>query len=85
MTQQYFKNPMQFLQAIKNGQNPEQLMMQVIQSRMGNTPMGQNLLNLAKNNDSKAIEQFARNFCAQRGLDFDKEFTAFKQSLGFKG
>ena len=75
---------MQFLQAVKNGQNPQQLMMQVIQSRMGNTPIGQNLLQLAKNNDAQGIEQFARNFCAQRGLDFDKEFNAFKQQFGLQ-
>ena len=81
---QQFNNPMQFLQAVKSGQNPEQLMMQVIQSKMGNTPMGQNLLQLAKNNDGKSIEQFARNFCAQRGLNFDKEFTAFKQRFGLQ-
>ena len=81
---QQFNNPMQFLQAVKNGQNPQQLMMQVIQSRMGNTPIGQNLLQLAKNNDTQGIEQFARNFCAQRGLDFDKEFNAFKQQFGLQ-
>ena len=44
--------------------------------------MGQNLLTLAQNNDGKGIEQIARNLCAQRGLDFDKEFATFKQQLG---
>lgn len=81
---QPINNPMQFMQAVKGGQNPQQLMMQVIQQRMGNTPMGQNLLQLAQNNDGKSIEQFARNFCAQRGLDFDKEFSAFKQQFGLQ-
>jgi hypothetical protein len=44
--------------------------------------MGQNLLRLAQNNQTADIEQIARNICAQRGIDFDKEFTAFKQQLG---
>jgi hypothetical protein len=37
---------------------------------------------MAKNNDGKGIEQIARNLSAQRGLDFDKEFAAFRQQLG---
>jgi len=31
---------MQFMQAIRGGQNPQQLMLQMLQQRMGNTPMG---------------------------------------------
>ena len=75
-------NIMQFMQAIRGGQNPQQLIMNMLQQNMGNSPMGQNLLNLAKNNDGKGIEQIARNLCAQRGLDFDTEFAKFKQQLG---
>jgi hypothetical protein len=37
---------------------------------------------MAQNNDTKGIEQVARNLCAQRGLDFDKEFAAFRKQLG---
>ena len=44
--------------------------------------MGQNLLSLAQQGKTADIEKIARNICAQRGVDFDKEFTAFKQSLG---
>lgn len=76
------QNIMQFMQAIRGGQNPQQLVMNLLQQRMGNTPMGQNLLAMAKNNDEKGIEQVARNLCAQRGLDFDTEFAKFKQQLG---
>lgn len=75
-------NPMQFIQMIKGGQNPQQLMMNYIQSEMGNTPMGQNLLQLAQSGNTKQIEQIVRNLAAQKGVDFDSEFNAFKQSLG---
>ena len=44
--------------------------------------MGANLLNLAKNNDSQAIEQIARNLMKQRGLDYDKELANLKRILG---
>lgn len=76
-------NPiMQFMQMVKSGGNPEQIMLQILQQQVGNNPIGQNLLKMAQNNDGKGIEQVARNLCTQRGLDFDKEFAAFKQQLG---
>jgi len=37
---------------------------------------------MAKNGDSAGLEQFARNFVASQGKDFDTEFNAFKQQLG---
>ena len=46
--------------------------------------MGKNLLALAKQNKTKEIEQIARNICQQHGIDFDKEFASFKQSIGYK-
>ena len=72
----------QFMQMLKSGGNPEAMMMNMLQQQAGNSPMGQNLIKLAQNNDGKGIEQVARNLCAQRGLDFDKEFAAFKKQLG---
>ena len=81
-TQQF--NPMQIIMAIKNGQNPQQIVMNILQERMSQTPMGQNLIALAQNNQTAQIEQIARNICNQRGIDFDKEFNSFKDSLGIK-
>ena len=75
-------NPMQIIQAIRQGQNPQQITMNIVKQRMGNTPIGQNLIKLAENNHTQEIEQIARNICQQRGVDFDKEFTAFKSMFG---
>ena len=80
----YQVNPMQLIQMIKNGFNPQQLMLNVLEGQISNTPMGQNLLTLAKGNQTQDIEQIARNICQQRGMDYDKEFNAFKNTLGFK-
>lgn len=80
----YQVNPMQLIQMIKNGANPQQLMMNILESQMANTPMGQNLLTLAKGNQTQGIEQIARNICQQRGMDYDAEFNAFKNILGIK-
>lgn len=75
-------NPMQFIQMIKSGQNPQQLMLNFLQQSVQSTPVGQNLLNLAQANDRAGIEQFARNLCASRGVDFDTEFTNFRKQWG---
>lgn len=77
-----FINPMHFIQMIKSGKNPEQLMMDFLQNRMGGTPMGDNLIQMAQQRNTPAIEQFARNLMKQQGKDFDKEFIAFRQMLG---
>lgn len=75
-------NPMMsIIQMIKSGRNPQQVVMNLLQSQQ-NTPIGVNLLNLAKQNRTADIEQIARNIMKQQGRDFDTEFQAFKKQLG---
>ena len=75
-------NPMDFISMVRSGQNPQQMILNILQQ--GNSPSSQNLFNLAKQGNTAQIEQIARNICAQRGMDFDKEFNFFKQQLGIK-
>lgn len=74
-------NPMQLLQLIKNGNNPQQLVMNVLKQQGNNNPIIQNATNLAKNGNISALEQIARNLAQQKGLDFDTEFANFKNYL----
>ena len=76
-------NPKQLIEMIKNGKNPQQLMLYILENQVGNSPMGANLLNLAKQNKGAEIEQIARNIAQQRGIDYDAEFNAFRNTLGF--
>lgn len=71
-----------FMTMIRQGYNPEQVMMNVLEQRMKGTPMGDNLLSLARQGNSAEIEKIARNITAQRGGNFDEEFSAFKKQLG---
>lgn len=71
-----------FLGMLKKGYNPEQVMMNVLETRMRGTPMGDNLINLAKSGNTKEIERIARNLASQRGINFDEEFVKFKQQFG---
>ena len=76
-------NPMRFLiSMLKNGANPQQLALSMLQQQAGNNPMMNNLLQLAQNGKGAEIEQIARNIMKEKGLDFDKEFNSFKNNLG---
>ena len=74
--------PKELIAMIKSGINPQQLTMNILQNQISNSPLGQNLLSLAQNGDTSQIEQFARNYVASQGKDFDQEFNSFKQMLG---
>lgn len=41
-------NPLQIIGMIKNGQNPQTLMMSLLEKNMGGTPMGDNLIKMAR-------------------------------------
>lgn len=75
-------NPIEIINSIKHGQNPQQLMIRILEDQMGSTPMGENLLTLVKQGRTDEIERIARNATAAQGLDFDKEFNAFKKKFG---
>lgn len=76
----YNVNPAQLIEMIRGGQNPQQLLMSILEGQAGSNPMTANLLEMVKKHDTAAIEQFARNYCASQGVDFDKEFKAFRQA-----
>lgn len=44
-------------------------------------PILNNVINMAQNGDTQGVENFARNICKQKGLDFDTEFDKFKSNL----
>lgn len=75
-------NPMQILQMIRKGGNPQQIMLNLMEQQMSGTPMGDNLIQLAKNGNSRDIESIARNIFSQNGRDFDSEFNNFRNTFG---
>ena len=79
-------NPMQLIQMIKGGQNPQQLVMNMLEQQMQNTPMGANLLSLAKQNRSADIEQ-AIYYCTvtkamkEKSDDEEPQRMYYKESI----
>lgn len=72
------------LRMIRSGKNPQEVVLNVIGGPMSQTPVGANLIELAKQGKGAEIEQIARNMVASRGKDFDTEFNAFKKQWGFE-
>ena len=53
----------------------------ILQQMNIRNPILSNVIGMAQNGDTKGVENFARNICKQRGLDFDTEFSKFKNTL----
>ena len=77
----YNVNPMQLIQMIKGGKNPQQLLMNILQQQGQNNPIINNAINMAQNGNVSGLEALARNLAAQRGLDFDKELANLKNKF----
>lgn len=78
----YQVNPNYLIQMIKQGQNPQQLLLSVLEGSANTNPMSANLLSLAKQGNTQEMERIARNILSQRGLDYDVEFNALLRLLG---
>ena len=80
----YPVDPRLLIQMIKQGQNPQQLMLSVLQGQAYNNPLGKNLLNLAQSGRADELEKVVRNLYAQQGgKNFDQDFEAFKRAIGY--
>lgn len=74
-------NPMQLIQMIKGGQNPQQLVMNILQQQSKNNPVLNNAMSMLQNKNTSGLQMLARNLAAQHGIDFDKEYTNLKNQL----
>ena len=79
---QYNVNPIQLIQIIKSGKNPQQLLIGILQNQAQQNPMYKDFLYLIQNNRANEIEPIVRANFQKNGLDFDKEFNSFKKTLG---
>ena len=77
----YRVDPSQLISQIKQGKNPQQLMLAIMEKEAATNPVMGNLLNLARQNRTADIEAFARNLAREQGIDFDQEFSRFKQQF----
>ena len=75
----YNVNPIYLINQMRQGKNPQQLMIDILEGEASTNPVMGNLLSMAKENRTADIEKFARNLAKEQGIDFDKEFSRFKK------
>ena len=75
-------NPIEILKGFMGkGGNPQQLLQKAMGMNGNNNPMIANLMNLAKSGNKEQVEQFARNVCKERNINFDEEFPKFMNNF----
>lgn len=73
-------NPIEIIKGFMNkGANPQQIIANMI--NQNSNPMMQNLMKMAQNGNTQEVENFARNICKEKGIDFDKEFSNFMKQI----
>lgn len=75
----YNVDPVYLIAQMRQGKNPQQLMIDILEGEASTNPIMGNLLSMAKDNRTADIERFARNLAKEQGIDFDKEFSRFKK------
>lgn len=74
------KNPI--LNALRNGVNPKQIVMDMFNRQLGNkSPVLQQMIDMANSGNSKGLESYARQIFQQNGRSFDTEYQNFKNSF----
>lgn len=73
--------PQPIINLIKNkmtqGLTPESIVTQMA----GNNPILTNVIKMAKNGDNAGVEQFARNICQQKGINYDEQLAVLMEQL----
>lgn len=64
---------------IKQQGNPKELLLNFIQQN--NNPMINNLIDMANKGNTKDVENFARNMCREKNINFDIEFSNFMKNF----
>ena len=62
---------------ISQGLTPES----IVTKMAGHNPVFKNLIQMQKNGDTKGVKTFARNFCKEKNINFDEEYSKIKNIL----
>lgn len=68
-------NPMQLMNMLKGIKNPKEAVLNAVKGN--DNPIIKNIVEMAKKNDIKGLENFTRNIMKEQGRDFDSEVNEF--------
>lgn len=72
-------NPLNMIKGMMGIGNPKDMAMKMLSQN--NNPIFKNLMQMMEKGDDKGIEQFARNVCKEKNIDFDKQFGEFMNNF----
>ena len=72
-------NPINMLKGMMGNMNPKNMAMNMLKNNTN--PIFNNLMQMMEKGDDKGIEQFARNICKEKNIDFDKQFGDFMNNF----
>lgn len=74
-------NPLQLMQMLKNSNNPQQMIMNILQQNSNGNPMMENLISMANKGDGAGVEQLCKNLIRSRGMDPDELMRNFQSQF----
>lgn len=77
-------NPFQMMQMIKNGKNPQQMLINMIKQQSNNNPVIKNAVEMLENGDTDGLEQLARNLCKEKHINYEEAINKTKNQFGIK-
>lgn len=72
-------NPINMIKMMMGKMSPKDMAMKMIENN--SNPVFANLIDMANRGDTKGVEEFARNICKEKNIDFDKDFTDFMNNF----
>lgn len=72
-------NPLNMIKGMMGNMNPKNMVMNMLKNNTN--PVFSNLIQMMEKGDDKGIEQFARNICKEKNIDFDKQFGEFMNNF----
>lgn len=77
-------NPMQLIQMIRSGGNPQQSIINIMKQQAGSNPVMGNAINMMEKGDNAGLEKLARNLCKEKGINPDEMLSKVQNQFGIK-
>lgn len=72
-------NPLNMIKGMMGNMNPKNIAINMLKNNTNH--VFSNLIDMANKGDSKGVEEFARNICKEKNIDFDKQFGEFMNNF----
>lgn len=75
-------NMMAVMEKLKGMQNPQQMIVKMMQDQAGNNPVAGNAVEMMNAKNYSGLEELARNIGKQKGVDVDAMMKQIRNGMG---